>query len=166
MNGIEIITSALSHKCARLGNWLSEVYTRGMTKRSHSVPAFMTAWLFAFSLLSNCYCLPTGQAGAPVSTVSKHSAQMGMQSEMPAHCQHHSGAAKDKTSGCAPRFNSDHFESTNSQTYFDLKVQGETFVAPETLFLPNFLFERTSVFHVLAASSSPRLYLLHHSFLI
>lgn len=34
-----------------------------------------------------------------------------MQSKMPAHCEHHSGSAKEKQSDCSPRFNTDQFEN-------------------------------------------------------
>ncbi len=123
-----------------------------MTKRLRLIPAFLTVWLFAFSLLSNCYCYPL--ASVP--------------SEQPvaAHCEHHAGQAEStqKKQDCAPRYNTDYFEKAA------VKIQP---VLPEAHALPLQLIESPSVPDSRVyfepkpfLASSPPIYILVRSLLI
>ncbi len=108
------------------------------------------AWVFALSLLSNCYCQPAFSA-KPASAQA-----------MPSNCPHHHGA---KAKDCAPRFNTDQFESSivkfqpADAVAISLSVEPVQSRAPSAL-LTRF-FEK-SFFD----SSPPPFYLAHHAFLI
>lgn len=158
------MTQALSHIATRLGNWLAGVYTINMTKRWFKTPAFLTMWLFAFSMLSNCYCIP-------VSFAPERSAQPdnSASATMPSHCPHHSDAAKEKQSDCAPRYNTDDIERLAVQIQPTQPVEKSFLNYDETHagslkehgFLNDIGFDTGRFFN-----SSPPIYILIRSLLI
>ena len=110
------------------------------------------AWLFAFSLLSNCYC-------APVAV--EPSAQ-----PMASHCKQHAGDSKSKDSDCAPRYQADQFENiatakkaAEASALLDFNLIEKVFASANgnTSFL-NWA-EPPPI-------SSPPFFVLHHAFLI
>ena len=121
-----------------------------MHKKPVSIMAFTLVWVFAISMLSNCYCSPSE---APVSHKEKAAS----------HC--HPSSNDQKNSDCAPRFQTDNFENTTllaktveAPATADLILTKEIYVVPE---LPEFSlsFESPPV-------SPPEFFVLHHSFLI
>jgi len=115
----------------------------------------MMVWLFAFSLLSNCYCLPAFSPAPKAQPVT--------------HCEHHADSEKTKDADCAPRFHTDDIESLVSQIK-PVKTAACVFLAKEVLHSfhehapsvsPSFEFDiRPSL------DSSPPIYILVRSLLI
>lgn len=125
-----------------------------MTKRLRSIPAFLTAWLFAFSLLSNCYCYPL--ASVP--------------SEQPvaAHCEHHAGQAEStqKKQDCSPRYNTDQFENASvAQKVLEASVFSDLNVGEAVLVREDFSTQFSRDIES-PPVSPPEFFALYHSFLI
>ena len=126
-----------------------------MINRTSKVAAFLTVWLFAFSLLSNCYCFPSYSTSV-------------LKAQPARHCEHHAGQAGNpqKKHDCAPRYNTDQFENAS--------------IAQKVLKAPAFsvlnVVEAVSVHKDFVSQfsrdiesppvSPPEFFVLHHSFLI
>ncbi len=119
------------------------------------------AWMFVFSLLSNCYC-------APASFASERSAQPAATM----HCEHHSDAAKtgraegaeekQKRADCAPRYNTDQFENVAVKTQPVHALDLPFVLTAKKQFSPqSFLFKSKPFL-----ASSPPIYILVRSLLI
>jgi hypothetical protein len=117
--------------------------------------SFLATWLFAFSLLSNCYCLPAFSPAPKAQPV--------------AHCEHHSDSEKTKDADCAPRFHTDDIENLISQIkpikqvarVFLPEIVSDIFHGSKQFISSSFEFEiRPSL------NSSPPIYILVRSLLI
>ncbi len=123
-----------------------------MLKKMISTTGFLTAWLFAFSLLSNCYCAPVA---------AEPSAQ-----PMASHCKQHPGDSKSKDSDCAPRYQTDQFENASVvQKTTEISVLADI-RAPEPAFVQNELKNYSLNWAEPPPISSPHFFILHHAFLI
>lgn len=123
-----------------------------MLKNVNRIAAFSLAWVFAISMLSNCYCAPTSEAAKTASPAA-------------AHCKHHP-QVPEKDSDCAPRYQTDQFENFSSA----LKII-ETPVASSLNVVGGVLFQEDSTSSFLKRIESPPVsppdfFVLHHSFLI
>lgn len=109
-------------------------------------------WLFAFSLLSNCYCAPI---------VVEPSAQ-----PMASHCKQHADDSKSKDSDCAPRYQTDQFENVSV-----VKKTVEASVVSDSHTLEAVFIQDELKTHFLNWAepppiSFPHFFVLHHAFLI
>ncbi|HCM43101.1 MAG TPA: hypothetical protein DIS66_07320 [Candidatus Omnitrophica bacterium] len=123
-----------------------------MLKKFVSTTSFTVMWLFAFSLLSNCYCAPVEVTPSSQPVAS--------------HCKQHPNNSESKDSDCAPRYQADQFENISVA-----KKTAEAFVlsdipTTEVVFVQA---ERETRFLKWAEPppiSSPHFFILHHAFLI
>jgi len=118
--------------------------------------AFISVWLFAFSLLSNCYCLPAFAAVSGEAPVVSHCEHHASESEQPA----------EKKGDCGPRYQADEFES-GSLTHKIDQVSLETIYEAKKVgsFLKNYV---PGFFHGVDPPPvfQTSFFLLHHAFLI
>lgn len=119
-----------------------------MSKKATTLMAFTMVWMFAISMLSNCYCSPT--EAAPQAK------------KMTSHCHQ---SSQEKNSDCAPRFQTDNFEnSTLAAKTVEVPAISDLVVADTNLASVN-----VPVFSLKFESppvSPPEFFVLHHAFLI
>ncbi len=122
-----------------------------MKNQWRQLTAFVAVWVFALSMMSNCYCSP--------SVFSVHNKQV------PSHC--HQTASQEKSNECSPRFQADSFENitlttkaVESPAVSDLVIDHDVdFVSDQFLTL-NVRIESPPV------SPPSKFFVLHHAFLI
>ena len=123
-----------------------------MSKKENPLLVVILTVVFAASMLSNCYCAPLSET-AP------------QQESMATHCKHHA-STQEKSSDCAPRFQTDNFENVHlvAKTVQPPSIDGLALEQSIGLVSKNNsdftpAFESPPV-------SPPAFFVLHHAFLI
>ena len=123
-----------------------------MSKKENPLLVVILTVVFAASMLSNCYCAPLSET-AP------------QQESMATHCKHHA-STQEKSSDCAPRFQTDNFENATiiaktiqPPSTSDLVFKKSVSLISEKAFEFDVPFESPPI-------SPPEFFVLHHAFLI
>ncbi len=123
-----------------------------MNRKGNPFLAVIATVVFAASMLSNCYCAPLSET-AP------------QQKSMATHCEHHT-STEEKSSDCAPRFQTDNFENATNVAKTILPLSARDFAPLKSVSL---ISEKAFEFDVPFESppiSPPQFFVLHHAFLI